>query len=239
MPDNRSHEGINELVSIFQIPLGIVALLIPVLAVYAANHRSEQSREIIRLTQIQNFFTNYYKHLEEFCNYCEKGSVFPGVKIDYRGLHNKLYPNALTSGIKLHVGFVFQVEFCSKSIVDALWSESSEDRANPAPDEITTATFDSRDGQVWRNIAELLSWVEPYIIVAKHGLRNPNWNVSQHPLFELISHRDRPQVEAAYIALICFSHAVRFDTQFSSSLSGDVSKIGEVIDLNGSGWTIS
>lgn len=59
----------NNLVIIFKVPLGLFAMLIPVIAVYAANHRSEQTKRQISLSKEQNNFINYYKHIEEFEKY--------------------------------------------------------------------------------------------------------------------------------------------------------------------------
>jgi hypothetical protein len=56
----------NNSVTNYKVPLGILSILIPIIAVFAANHRSEQTKRQIVLSQEQNNFTNYYKHLEEF-----------------------------------------------------------------------------------------------------------------------------------------------------------------------------
>jgi hypothetical protein len=61
-----SHAGFNNALVIFKFPIAILASLIPLIAILAANHRSEQQRESIRLSQNQNTFSNYYKHVEEF-----------------------------------------------------------------------------------------------------------------------------------------------------------------------------
>lgn len=58
--------------SVLKVPLAILALLIPSIAILAANHRSVQSAEMMKLTQAQNTFSNYYKHREEFGKHIEK-----------------------------------------------------------------------------------------------------------------------------------------------------------------------
>lgn len=89
--DFRS-DGFNLFISTFRFPLGILALVIPIVALLAANHRSEQTKEQIRITGLQNNFANYYKHLEEFVKFSDK---YPDVKsIDFRYAHKKLYPNS-------------------------------------------------------------------------------------------------------------------------------------------------
>ncbi|MBO0154594.1 MULTISPECIES: hypothetical protein [Vibrio] len=44
-------------------------MIIPIVALLAANHRSEQTKEQIRVTNQQNNFANYYKHIEEYEKY--------------------------------------------------------------------------------------------------------------------------------------------------------------------------
>lgn len=69
---NLTHSGFNNLLEYFKVPLGFLALMIPVGAVFAANHRSEQTKKQIALTHNQNLFINYYKHIEEFEKFIEK-----------------------------------------------------------------------------------------------------------------------------------------------------------------------
>ncbi|MDR6163045.1 hypothetical protein [Pseudomonas fluorescens] len=64
-----NHTGLNNALNIFKIPLGILALIIPIVALLAANHRSEQTREQMRLASENNNFSNFYKHTEEFESY--------------------------------------------------------------------------------------------------------------------------------------------------------------------------
>ncbi|EJG1583068.1 hypothetical protein CIF45_RS22770, partial [Vibrio parahaemolyticus] len=64
-----SFTGFNNFLTVFRVPLGILALIIPIVALLAANHRSEQTKEQIRVTNQQNNFANYYKHIEEYEKY--------------------------------------------------------------------------------------------------------------------------------------------------------------------------
>lgn len=89
---NLSSDGFNFFISAFRFPLGILTLVIPIVALLAANHRSEQTKEQIRITGLQNYFSNYYKHLEEFVKYADNASI--GHDIDFRYVHKKLYPNS-------------------------------------------------------------------------------------------------------------------------------------------------
>jgi len=63
------YTGFNNALNIFKIPLGILALIIPIVALLAANHRSEQTKEQMRLASENNNFSNFYKHTEEFESY--------------------------------------------------------------------------------------------------------------------------------------------------------------------------
>ncbi|WP_404466222.1 hypothetical protein LG331_08015 [Vreelandella aquamarina] len=58
--------GVNGLLEVFKVPLGILALLFPVVALVSASHRSEQTKKQIIISESQNSFANYYKHVEEF-----------------------------------------------------------------------------------------------------------------------------------------------------------------------------
>lgn len=76
---NLSYEGLNHVFTAFKFPIAILALSIPFGALYAANHRSEQSRHAAELADAQNRFSNYYKHVDEFTKYLE----------NYRHVKNK------------------------------------------------------------------------------------------------------------------------------------------------------
>lgn len=102
--------GFNNLLEYFKVPLGFLALIIPVGAVYAANHRSEQTKKQIYLTHQQNLFTNYYKHIEEFEKFSNArtenlmvNEVLPTSKsnnslLDIRAFHKALFPDLIVHG---------------------------------------------------------------------------------------------------------------------------------------------
>ncbi|MBD0787215.1 hypothetical protein HUO09_12745 [Vibrio sp. Y2-5] len=87
-----SYKGINNLLVIFKVPLGVLALIIPAVAIIASNHRSVQSAKQIELVNSQNNFTNYFKHREEFSIYLSKNE---DVFNEPNHLHNTLYPDAI------------------------------------------------------------------------------------------------------------------------------------------------
>lgn len=83
---------LNELLKTFQIPLGILSLSIPFVAVTAAIHRSAQTARQIEAQQSQNNFINHFKHLEEF-----KKSMPPQVPLGWENIesfHHTIYPNS-------------------------------------------------------------------------------------------------------------------------------------------------
>lgn len=77
----------------FKIPLWVLALLIPVLGLFNANHKSEQARASMELTKAQNNFANYYKHLQEFESYMKANPTsYKYLKnVNHRLLHSVIY----------------------------------------------------------------------------------------------------------------------------------------------------
>lgn len=81
----------------FKIPLGILALLIPILGFLNANHKSEQTRESLSISKKQNIFANYYKHIEEFEKHAkgiEERHKEYKLKVSRRRLHSLMFPAA-------------------------------------------------------------------------------------------------------------------------------------------------
>ncbi|VCU63135.1 hypothetical protein [Pseudomonas synxantha] len=106
---NFSYEGFNHFLVVFRLPIGLLAVLIPAIAVLAANHRSAQTKEQMYLTQEQikhtqtqikittenNAFSNYFKHSEEFDKYLtNRKSLEKLFSANYRHLHRFLFPDA-------------------------------------------------------------------------------------------------------------------------------------------------
>ena len=92
-----SYEGMNYFITVFRLPLGLLALIIPLVAMLASNHRSEQTKEQIRLANTQNIFSNYYKHLEEFTKYASALNNelrSNDIAIDSRHAHSRFFDNA-------------------------------------------------------------------------------------------------------------------------------------------------
>ncbi|EGQ7857877.1 hypothetical protein H9W03_002885 [Vibrio parahaemolyticus] len=89
-----SSDGFNYFLSSFRFPLGILALIIPIVALLAANHRSEQTKEQIRVTNMQNVFSNHYKHIEEFKKYIDGLKINSMNDVRIRKLHKKMFPRS-------------------------------------------------------------------------------------------------------------------------------------------------
>ncbi|WP_429933174.1 hypothetical protein [Alteromonas sp. 4B03] len=85
------YSGINNLIEFYKVPLGILALIFPTVALVTANHRSELTLRQIQESQAQNDFANYYKHLEEFNKYVSGFESKFIVLEDSKLLHDKLF----------------------------------------------------------------------------------------------------------------------------------------------------
>ena len=129
---NPSYEGFNNLLTIFKFPIGLAAILIPVVAVFVANHRSEQTKAQMRLTQSQialsesqlnaahsnNNFINYFKHIDEFekslIKHQEQDVALEdkAEAIEFRNprrLHKKAFPNVKSGNFKVDQHFAEEV----------------------------------------------------------------------------------------------------------------------------------
>ncbi|EGR2498602.1 hypothetical protein VCSRO55_3540 [Vibrio cholerae] len=98
-----SFHGFNLFISVFRFPLAIAALIIPIIALLAANHRSEQTKEQIRVTNAQNVFSNYYKHIEEFTKYLLNRV---DKNVDLRFAHSNVYPEASNGDYSINVQLI-------------------------------------------------------------------------------------------------------------------------------------
>jgi hypothetical protein len=106
-----NYESINSLVDIFKVPLAILALIVTIIAILAATHRSMQTKEQILSTQKQNTFSNYFKHIEEFEKYISKS--FDNKSIHFnnpRITHKYLFPNAFDGDYTINEIFIELVD---------------------------------------------------------------------------------------------------------------------------------
>ncbi|WP_264905209.1 hypothetical protein [Vibrio sp. STUT-A11] len=82
-----------------KVPGSILAFYLAVLGLIGANHRSEQTKKQISATEVQNRFSNYFKHLEEFKKHVdglEHRNQIDKTKI--RMIHDNLFSSAYESG---------------------------------------------------------------------------------------------------------------------------------------------
>ncbi|WP_441258187.1 hypothetical protein ACS18Q_18515 [Vibrio sp. Vf1514] len=107
------YEGFNNLLNIFKVPLGFSALIIPIVALLAANHRSEQTKKQIEVTNKQNCFSNHYKHLEEFEKYFKKYEKVDECMstLDSRHMHGLIFPKSLEGELTISDNYLNVFDF--------------------------------------------------------------------------------------------------------------------------------
>lgn len=69
-PWDFTGSGFNNFAVAYKVPAAFLAIGFTIVGLCGANHRSEQSRAQMKLTESQNIFSNHYKHIEEFEKYC-------------------------------------------------------------------------------------------------------------------------------------------------------------------------
>lgn len=143
-----SGDGFNHAVAQFKVPIGILTISIPLLALLAANHRSEQTKKqmILTLSQIertdrqitmvqgQNIFSNYFKHLEEFDKRFKgkDNDIAMHVTSPYK-LHHFLFPNSRHGKLELSKNAISIAEdtatafirLCRRFKYEEHWSSSA------------------------------------------------------------------------------------------------------------------
>jgi hypothetical protein len=126
--------GYESAAKLFKAPIAVVFLLIPLLALFASNHRSVQTMRQMSLTnkQIelatgQNLFANYYKHVEEFSKWCDQCKNEVDVK-SRRKLHREMFPNARDGRFQLNDAIFANFEAYVTTFLDIM-----SQFQNPAP----------------------------------------------------------------------------------------------------------
>ncbi|HTF95642.1 MAG TPA: hypothetical protein VL995_05895 [Cellvibrio sp.] len=109
-PLNWTAAGFNEAFKMLKVPMWILGAVAALLALYATNHRSEQNKKAMLLTQMQNRFSNYFKNIEELEDYINRhfksdenrdsaisiGPYLKNIRCRVNSLHGKMYPKAKT-----------------------------------------------------------------------------------------------------------------------------------------------
>lgn len=142
-----SAAGFNLFIKDFSFPLGILSLLIPVIAVYGAQHRSAMMVEQIKESQNQNAFANYYKHQEEFEKFVNQ--ILSNMKMEekltvtnYAVLYKMMFPSNDVTHLKLEMdetNYVENYKKCREGVKRSLSSSvegvtSPEINVTPAED---------------------------------------------------------------------------------------------------------
>lgn len=93
----------NFFTSTMKVPLGVLAAIAAILALFAANHRSEQSIHSMALQRAQNNFANFYAHRKAFSEHCElMPEASKEVLRSSNTLHKALFPNAREGDLSLN-----------------------------------------------------------------------------------------------------------------------------------------
>ena len=89
-----SSKCINYFFELYKYPLSLLGLSVPLTAIAAALHRSEEASQQIEETLRQNRFNNYIKHKEDFFDLLEKLESRCSCKFsDPLDLYTKIFPN--------------------------------------------------------------------------------------------------------------------------------------------------
>lgn len=87
-----SAKGINEVLGMMKLPLGVAALAFPCVALVTANHRSIQAVAQYKATESKNSFENNIKHREVFRALLEKEEARWGITFhDGDKLYEKIF----------------------------------------------------------------------------------------------------------------------------------------------------
>ncbi|NOR81687.1 MAG: hypothetical protein GQ529_12790 [Methyloprofundus sp.] len=114
---NSDYHGVNRIFTIYKLPLTTFALIIPIVALLAANHRSEQTKVQILASNEQNVFANYYKHIEEFEKFIASNVSDTEITTEsIRYCHKTLFPYANEGNYNIDEGFRGQLNTSSENI---------------------------------------------------------------------------------------------------------------------------
>jgi len=142
----------------YKIPFWVLALLIPLIGLFNANHKSEQAKTAMELTRSQNNFANYYKHLEEFLKFSKDiENKFNGrISVRGRELHADLFPFADSGdyGVIREQGYVFDG---MRVVITMTINEVKKLVANGLNDHETSTAFFKKQLEITRIITPYIS----------------------------------------------------------------------------------
>jgi hypothetical protein len=137
-------ECFNLFINEFKFPIGLLALLIPIGAIYAAQHRSELTIAQIKAAEDHNNFSNYYKHIEEFEKYIGQLKI-NAWKIDIRKLHSKLFSNCRMGDMSIdlkNINFIIKYIKAIYKIIKFLEDNSNSFSNKPEAEKIIQTAVD-------------------------------------------------------------------------------------------------
>lgn len=104
-----------------KVPIGVLAALTALLALFAANHRSQQSAYSMKLLKTQNDFSNYYSHRKEFRDHLEKFSDDSKAFLtSTNALHDALYPDGRIGNLTLNIGLLNEFVYIGNQFYKSL-----------------------------------------------------------------------------------------------------------------------
>lgn len=120
-----SRHDLNNLFDFFKLPIYILGLSVPLTALSAAVHRSEQTALQLSAQTEQNNFANHFKHLEEFKRtFSSKENHLVFWKSSER-LHRCIYPNTRAGNL-----FPIDTEAVNKDSIKSILMNDNDDLTN-------------------------------------------------------------------------------------------------------------
>lgn len=217
-----SWTGTNLFLEIFRVPLGILALIFPLVALVASNHRSRQSAQQILLQNSQNIFVNHYTHMDKFEEHCRELKVFESSFLSVhnpRIFHAVIYPKSKDGDYSLNSEFLDK--FGRKNA--ELYSRAVEIRDKFTKAQITKEQADA-------NLSEFIIEALRFVLYVHSHFRIP--------LDHLRRYSDLIETVASLSELVqAFtefdgSSQYRFEADFFRDFSSDILKIRGVADID-------
>ena len=90
-----SAECFNNAFELFKVPLALLTLIFPAVALIASHHRSVQTVAQIKASEDKNAFENYFKHQEYFSKMIQVNNEKGDMKFEFvsvAGLYKKIFP---------------------------------------------------------------------------------------------------------------------------------------------------
>lgn len=183
----------------FRIPFWVLALLIPVIGLFNANHKSEQARAAMELTRSQNNFANYFKHFDEFKVHMKAVEISGDVNL--RAMHKIVFPMC-TRGVHRPSDDFLKIFINSRNL---LFSQFI--RLDGEQDKIIEIT------QEIENIVRSFNVVSGNCVAIKELMKKPyaiNYGGKQHKISydNLYLH-----LQLNIFVFYLFEHAFKFDVE--------------------------